>query len=222
MNSSLQQDLKFDPINDILHSLAAGKMVILVDHPDRENEADLFFAAEFATQENINFMMKEARGLICLALTHVQVEKLQLPLMIPANKNSTKTGTAFTVSIEAAQGVSSGVSAKDRATTIRTAANPLALHNDIISPGHVFPLKAAKGGLMEREGHTEASVELCRLAGLQPAAVLCEILNEQGDTAKSSDIEQLRLKFNLKIASISELKVQGLKSPSSLWTAQLI
>ncbi|MDE2565898.1 MAG: 3,4-dihydroxy-2-butanone-4-phosphate synthase, partial [Burkholderiales bacterium] len=166
------------PIPELVAELAAGRMVILVDEEDRENEGDLVLAAEHVTPEAVNFMARHARGLICLTLTRERCERLQLPPM--ASRNGTKHGTAFTVSIEAATGVTTGISAADRARTIQAAVARDARPSDLVQPGHVFPLQAQDGGVLMRAGHTEAGCDLAQLAGLEPAAVICEIMNDDG------------------------------------------
>ena len=171
---------------ELLEDLRNGRMVILVDAEDRENEGDLVIPAQMATPDAINFMAKYGRGLICLALTKARAEQLRLESMVRAN--ASRTGTAFTVSIEAREGITTGISAHDRARTIATAIDPTKDHNDIVSPGHVFPLIAREGGVLVRAGHTEASVDLARLAGLYPAAVICEIMNEDGTMARMPDL----------------------------------
>ncbi len=177
--------------------------MILVDSEDRENEGDLVLAAQFATAENVNFLIRKACGLVCLALEADQVDRLGLPPMVQDNQTERKT--AFTVSIEAAHGISTGISAQDRAHTIQVAANPASTRKDIIAPGHVFPLRAAPGGVLERAGHTEGSIELCKLAGLQPAAVICEIMNEDGTMARRSDLDQFAKTYQIPIVTIDEL-----------------
>ncbi|HMK64487.1 MAG TPA: 3,4-dihydroxy-2-butanone-4-phosphate synthase, partial [Thermodesulfobacteriota bacterium] len=169
-------------IKAALEDIKAGKMVILVDDEDRENEGDLTMAAEKVTPEAINFMAKYGRGLICLSLTPEWVEHLQLPMMVRNNTSSFKT--AFTVSIEARKGVTTGISASDRATTIQAAIAPQAKPDDLVSPGHVFPLRARRGGVLVRTGQTEGSVDLARLAGLQPFGVICEIMKDDGTMAR--------------------------------------
>ena len=171
------------PIEDVLEDIKAGQMVILVDDEDRENEGDLCMAAEFVSPEAINFMATHGRGLICLTMTPDIIEQLDLPMMVSQNKSP--FGTGFTVSIEARTGVSTGISAADRARTIEAAVALDAKPYDIISPGHIFPLKAKKGGVLVRTGQTEGSVDLARLAGLRTAGVICEIMNEDGTMAKS-------------------------------------
>lgn len=188
---------------EIVRELSAGRMVVLVDDEDRENEGDLLMPASFANAEAINFMATHARGLICLALTHEQCEKLKLPLMSPVNQSAFATN--FTVSIEAARGVTTGISAQDRAQTILLAANPDASADDIVMPGHVFPLRADPGGVLVRAGHTEAGCDLMRLAGLFPAAVICEIMNEDGTMARFDDLCAFAARHRLKIGAIKNI-----------------
>jgi 3,4-dihydroxy 2-butanone 4-phosphate synthase/GTP cyclohydrolase II len=183
--------------------LRNGRMVILVDDEDRENEGDLVLAAEFATAEAVNFIARHGRGLICLSLEGKRVDELQLPMMAPINRSPRKT--AFTVSIEAREGISTGISAADRAHTIRVASDPLKGAADIVSPGPIFPLKAVEGGVLVRAGHTEGSVDLCRLAGLRPSAVICEIMNEDGTMSRMPDLEKFASEHNLPILTIKEL-----------------
>ena len=192
-------------VPELLEDIRQGKMVILVDDEDRENEGDLILAAEHVTPQLINFMAVEARGLICLALSSEQIQRLQLPLMVKDDYNQSPNRTAFTLSIEASHGVSTGISAADRAHTIRVASNPLAKPEDIITPGHVFPIRAQKGGVLRRAGHTEASVDLARLAGLNPGAVICEIMNPDGTMARTEDLRKFAEKHNLKIGTIESL-----------------
>ncbi len=194
---------RFDPIEEVLESFRQGKMVILVDDEDRENEGDLVIPAQYATAEVINFMATHGRGLICLALTQNRVEQLQLPLMVVDNNAQFKT--AFTVSIEAATGVTTGISAQDRARTVAVAIADQATPADVVRPGHVFPLVARDGGVLVRAGHTEASVDLARLAGLIPAAVICEILREDGTMARVPDLIPMASRMGLKIATIADL-----------------
>lgn len=190
---------------ELIEDIRNGKMVILVDDEDRENEGDIVLAADFVTPEMVNFMAKEARGLICLALTAEQIENLGIPLMVGNAKNHSPNKTAFTVSIEASKGVSTGISAADRAHTIRVAASPNAEPQDVIMPGHVFPIRAQKGGVLKRAGHTEGSVDLAKLAGLNPAAVICEIMKEDGTMARLPDLKEFAEKFDLKIGTIEDL-----------------
>lgn len=186
-----------------LEQLKNGRMVILVDDEDRENEGDLVLAAEFATAENINFIARYGRGLICLALEGKRVDELRLPMMAAVNRAN--RSTAFTISIEAREGISTGISAADRATTIRVASDPQKGANDIVSPGHIFPLRSAEGGVLVRAGHTEGSVDLCRLAGLRPAAVICEIMNEDGTMARGPDLREFAARHDMPILTIKEL-----------------
>jgi len=187
-----------------LGHLRAGKMVILVDDEDRENEGDLTMAAEKVTPEAINFMAKWGRGLICLTLTEDRADELELPLQSRKGGGS-PFGTAFTVSIEARRGVTTGISAKDRATTILTAVNPASHSDDLITPGHIFPLRAKRGGVLVRTGQTEGSVDLARLAGLQPAGVICEIMNDDGSMARMPDLERFSTTHGVPILSIADL-----------------
>ncbi|HKI61564.1 MAG TPA: bifunctional 3,4-dihydroxy-2-butanone-4-phosphate synthase/GTP cyclohydrolase II [Mariprofundaceae bacterium] len=188
---------------ELIDELRAGRMIILADDEDRENEGDLVMAAEWVTPESVNFMATHGRGLICLALTEQQTERLQLPLMVANTNNKFKTN--FTLSIEAAEGVTTGISAFDRAHTIRTAIKHNVKPSDIHSPGHVFPLLARDGGLLVRAGHTEASVDLARMAGLKPAGVICEIMNEDGSMARMPELKKFAKKHNLKIGCIADV-----------------
>ncbi|MBM4180552.1 MAG: 3,4-dihydroxy-2-butanone-4-phosphate synthase [Betaproteobacteria bacterium] len=191
------------PIQEILAELKAGRMVILVDEEDRENEGDLVMAAEHVTPEAINFMVKHARGLVCLTLTDARCRQLGLKQMV--SDNQTPHGTAFTVSIEAAEGVTTGISAADRAVTIRAAVAKQAVPADIIQPGHIFPLRAQPGGVLVRAGHTEAGCDLCSMAGLEPASVICEILKEDGTMARLPDLLEFAREHQLKIGAIADL-----------------
>lgn len=190
---------------ELIEDIRAGRMVILVDDEDRENEGDIIIAADYVTPQTVNFMATEARGLICLSLTSEQIDRLQLPLMVKGESNRSPNHTAFTVSIEASRGVSTGISAADRAHTIKVAANPLAVPADVIVPGHIFPLRAQEGGVLRRAGHTEASVDLARLAGLNPAAVICEIMNPDGTMARLPELLQFAAKHQIKIGTIEDL-----------------
>jgi 3,4-dihydroxy 2-butanone 4-phosphate synthase/GTP cyclohydrolase II len=190
-------------VHRALEDVRAGKMVILVDDEDRENEGDLVMAAELCTAEAVNFMVKHARGLVCLTLTDEHVRQLDLPMMVDENRSSRTT--AFTISIEAREGVSTGISAADRAHTIRVATAPDARPSDLVSPGHVFPLRARPGGVLQRTGHTEGSVDLARLAGLRPAGVICEIMNDDGTMARMPDLEVFAAQHGLRILSIADL-----------------
>ena len=190
-------------IEEALQDIRNGKMVILVDDEDRENEGDLTMAAEMVTPEAINFMAREGRGLICLSLTEKRADELELPLMV--RENSSSFGTAFTVSIEARKGVTTGISAADRAHTIKVAIADETTPLDLARPGHVFPLRAKKGGVLVRAGQTEGSVDLARLAGLKPAGVICEIMNDDGTMARLPDLRKFAKKHDLKIVSIADL-----------------
>jgi 3,4-dihydroxy 2-butanone 4-phosphate synthase/GTP cyclohydrolase II len=189
--------------DDLIEEARSGRMFILVDDEDRENEGDLVIPAQFATPDAINFMARHARGLICLALTRHRVEQLGLPLM--SQSNGTRHQTAFTVSIEAAHGVTTGISAHDRAHTIAVAINPEAGRDDIVTPGHVFPLMAREGGTLIRAGHTEAAVDIARLADLNPSGVICEIMNDDGTMARMPDLVAFAQHHNLKLGTISDL-----------------
>ncbi len=191
------------PIEEVIEDIRDGKMIILVDDEDRENEGDLYMATEAVDAEAINFMATHGRGLICLTLCGELVDKLQLPMMV--NDNKSPYGTGFTVSIEARTGVSTGISAADRARTIQAAVAPDAKPGDLISPGHIFPLRARDGGVLVRTGQTEGSVDISRLAGLTPAGVICEIMNDDGTMARMPDLEKFAEKHNLKIATIADL-----------------
>ena len=183
----------------------AGKLVILTDDEDRENEGDLCMAAEKATPAAVNFMARYGRGLVCLSLTEEKVRALRLPLMVDEASNTSGYGTAFTVSIEAREGVTTGISAKDRAHTIRTAVRDDARPEDLARPGHVFPLRARKGGVLVRAGQTEGSVDLARLAGLKPAGVICEVMNDDGTMARMPELEKLSAEHDLPIVSVADL-----------------
>ena len=197
-------------IKEIIKDAKKGKMFILVDNKDRENEGDLVVPASKINPKKINFMAKNGRGLICLALTSQKVKRLNLPLMSLINKS--RTQTAFTVSIESKKGISTGISAHDRAKTIRVAIKPSSSKKDIVSPGHVFPLVAKNGGVLERAGHTEASVDISKLAKLNPSAVICEVMNEDGTMARYKDLIPFAKKHRLKIAKIEELISHRLKN----------
>jgi 3,4-dihydroxy 2-butanone 4-phosphate synthase/GTP cyclohydrolase II len=195
----------FAPVTEILSDLRRGRMVILVDDKDRENEGDLVVAAEHAGPEAINFMAKIGRGLVCLALSQERCEALKLDLMVNPKLNNSKFGTAFTVTIDAAQGISSGTSAYDRSVTILKAISDDCKPEDLVRPGHIFPIMARSGGVLVRAGHTEASVDLARLAGLKPAAVICEIMDAKGKMARMPELLRVSQKHNLKIGSIADL-----------------
>ncbi len=191
------------PIEDIIDDAMHGRMFILVDDEDRENEGDLVIPAQMADAKAVNFMAKHGRGLICLAMTKERIEELGLPPM--ARSNGTRHSTAFTVSIEAKEGVTTGISAADRAQTIAVATNQQKTAADIVTPGHVFPLEAREGGVLVRAGHTEAAVDIARLAGLSPAGVICEIMNDDGTMARLPDLIEFAKEHKLKVATIADL-----------------
>jgi 3,4-dihydroxy 2-butanone 4-phosphate synthase / GTP cyclohydrolase II len=191
------------PVEEIVAEFKAGRMVILVDEEDRENEGDLVLAADHVTPDTINFMARFGRGLVCLTLTRERCERLQLPPMVA--RNGTKMGTAFTVSIEAAEGVTTGISAADRARTVQAAVARNAKPEDLVQPGHIFPLQAADGGVLMRAGHTEAGCDLAALAGLTPAAVICEIMKDDGTMARLPDLQLFAAEHRLKIGTIADL-----------------
>jgi len=199
----MQKMSKFNTIDEAIEDMAKGKMVVLVDDEDRENEGDLCMAAEKVTPEAINFMAKYGRGLICLSLRPERIEELKLPMM--TDENTSSFGTAFTVSIEAKKGVTTGISAADRATTILTAINPETKPEDLAKPGHVFPLRAKRGGVLQRAGQTEGSVDLARFTGLYPAGVICEIMSDDGTMARVPELLEFSKKHNLKIVTIKDL-----------------
>ena len=201
---------KFSSITKIIKDARKGKMFILVDDENRENEGDLVIAGSKCNSKIINFMAKHGRGLICLALTKKQIDKLKLPLMSQINKS--RMQTAFTVSIEAKKGITTGISAFDRAKTIKVAINPKSKKKDIVSPGHVFPLVSRNGGVLERAGHTEASVDISKLSKLNPSSVICEVMNEDGRMARLEDLVKFSKKHKIKIASLADLIAHRLKN----------
>jgi len=196
-------------IEEVIEDIRDGKMVILVDDEDRENEGDLCMAAQAITPEAVNFMARYGRGLICLTLDRSQVKRLNLPMMVEKNKSPFETG--FTVSIEARTGVTTGISAADRARTVQVAADPDAKPEDLVSPGHIFPLRARRGGVLERTGQTEGSVDLARLAGMMPSGVICEIMKDDGTMARMPDLEEFAAEHNMKIATIADLVAYRLR-----------
>src|SRR3954466_9870037 len=198
-----KQVFEFDTIEDVLSDVAHGKIVIVTDDADRENEGDLVIAAEKVTPDAVNFMAKFGRGLICVPISHERAEQLGLQRMVAQNREMYKTD--FTVSVDAARGVTTGISAYDRAATINTIANPNSSPEDLVQPGHVFPLRAKDGGVLRRAGHTEAAVDLARLAGLQAAGVLCEILHDDGTMARLPELMEFRQKHGLRICTIQSL-----------------
>ena len=200
---------KFSKISAIIKDAKKGKMFILVDDKNRENEGDLIIPGSKCNPKSINFMAKHGRGLICLALTKKQVDNLKLPLMSSINKS--RMQTAFTISIEAKKGITTGIAAQDRAKTIKTAINPRVKKKEIVSPGHVFPLVARNGGVLERAGHTEASVDISKLSKLNPSSVICEVMNEDGRMARLNDLFKFSKKHKIKLASIEDLISYRLK-----------
>src|SRR5450432_4457255 len=199
----MTRDTPISAIEDIIEDARQGRPYILIDAEDRENEGDVIIPAQFATPEQINFMAKHARGLICLSITAERARQLRLPPM--ASDNQSGHGTAFTVSIEAREGVTTGISAHDRAHTIKTAVSPNARPEDLRQPGHIFPLMAQPGGVLTRAGHTEAGCDLARLAGFEPAAVIVEVMNEDGTMARRPQLEDFARAHQLKIGSIADL-----------------
>ena len=197
--------MQLNTVEELIEDIRQGKMVILMDDEDRENEGDLVMAAPMVRPEDINFMATNARGLICLPLSEERCEQLKLGLMVAGDTNSSSHGTPFTLSIEAAKGVTTGISAADRARTVQAAVASNARPQDIVQPGHIFPLKAQPGGVLSRAGHTEAGCDLARLAGFEPAAVIVEIMNEDGTMARRDDLEKFAKKHDLKIGTIADL-----------------
>ncbi|WP_122813317.1 bifunctional 3,4-dihydroxy-2-butanone-4-phosphate synthase/GTP cyclohydrolase II [Pseudomonas viridiflava] len=195
--------MAFDRIEDIIEDYRQGKMVLFVDDEDRENEGDLLLAADCCSPEAISFMAREARGLICLTLTDEHCQRLSLEQMVPSN--GSVFSTAFTVSIEAATGVTTGISAADRARTVQAAVNPQAAPEDLVQPGHIFPLRAREGGVLTRAGHTEAGCDLARLAGFTPASVIVEVMNDDGTMARRPDLERFAEKHGIRIGTIADL-----------------
>ncbi len=205
--------MNINTIPEIIEDIKAGKMVIIMDDEDRENEGDLIMAATLAKPEDINFMITHAKGLVCLTLTSERCKKLNLPLMCKDNKAPYSTN--FTVSIDAAKGVSTGISTADRAQTIRTAVSQDVTFDDVVTPGHIFPLMAKEGGVLERAGHTEAGCDLTRLAGLEPAAVIVEIINQDGEMARRNDLMKFADIHNLKVGTIDAL-IKYIKSQEAV------
>ncbi len=203
MPAAYNRGMPISPVSALVNELAAGRMIILVDEEDRENEGDLVLAAEFVTPEAINFMARHARGLICLTMTREMCERLHLPPM--ATRNGSPHGTAFTVSIEAAEGVTTGISAADRSRTVQAAVARGAKPSDLVQPGHIFPLQAQDGGVLMRAGHTEAGCDMAGMAGLMPSAVICEVMNEDGTMARLPDLEIFAKEHGLLIGTIADL-----------------
>ncbi len=210
----METELKLNTIEEGIEDISQGKMVIVVDDENRENEGDLTCAAEKVTPEIVNFMAKHGRGLICLPLLPERLQKLELSMMVPNDENTTSFGTAFTISIDAKKGTTTGISAADRAKTILTTVDPHARPSDLARPGHIFPLRARRGGVLRRAGQTEAAVDLARLAGLYPGGVICEIMNEDGTMARLPQLFKFRGNFGIKIISVTDLIKFRLKTES--------
>src|SRR3990167_2935887 len=192
-------------VENAIEDLRKGRMIILTDNPARENEGDLIFPAEIVSEEVIGFMLRHCSGIVCLPMTVTKLKKLEIPLMVAYDANTSSQRTPFTVSIEARAGVSTGVSIADRVKTIRTAASSHATAQDIVKPGHIFPLQARDGGVLERAGHTEGSVDLMRLAGFNPTAVLCEVMNNDGTMARGASLERFAKQHQITMVSIDDL-----------------
>lgn len=192
-------------VKEAVDDFKAGKFVIIVDDEDRENEGDLVFAAQFISPEAVNFMTRQARGLICVAMDHRMVDRLEIPMMVPPSRNKSGFGTGFTISVEARRGVTTGISAFDRARTIQVLADPASGPDDLVMPGHIFPLRAQPGGVLVRRGQTEASVDLAALAGLTPAGVICEIMSADGSMARLPELEVFAREHGIKILSVEAL-----------------
>src|SRR5437588_5593680 len=203
MIAKTAETFQFDAIDDVLSDIAKGRIVIVTDDADRENEGDLVMAAEKVTPEAVNFMATHGRGLVCVPISNERAEQLGLQRMVAQNREMYRTD--FTVSVDAARGVTTGISAHDRATTIQAIANPKSSPDDLVQPGHVFPLRAKDGGVLRRTGHTEAAVDLARMAGLQPAGVLCEILHDDGTMARLPALMEFRTKHGLRSCTIQNL-----------------
>ena len=208
----------FSPIRSIIEDAKKGKMFILVDSKKRENEGDLVIPGSKCNSKTINFMAKHGRGLVCLALSKKQTDKLKIPLMSQINRS--RMQTAFTVSIEAREGISTGISAFDRAKTIKVAINPKSTKKDIVSPGHVFPLVARNGGVLERAGHTEASIDISKMSNLNPSSVICEVMNEDGRMARLDDLIRFSKKHKIKIASIADIIAYRFKNEKLVYKVQ--
>ena len=192
-------------VPEAITAFKSGECVIIVDDENRENEGDLAIAGEFVTPEAVNFMAREGRGLVCFSMAPYLIDRFTLPLMVPAAENESGFGTPFTVSVEARHGVTTGISAHDRAHTMRTLIDPKSTREDIVMPGHVFPLRARENGVLERDGQTEASMDLARLAGLTPAAMICEVMNDDGTMARLPDLEIFAKRHGLRIVSVKAI-----------------
>ena len=197
--------MPLDSVADAIADLRAGRMIVVVDDDDRENEGDLTIAADKIHPDAVNFMATHGRGLICLAMTGERLDELRIPLIVPDGENTTRHGTAFCIPVDAKQGTTTGISAADRAQTVRVAIDARAQPSDLARPGHIYPLRAAPGGVLARRGQTEAAVDLTRLAGLYPAGVICEVMNEDGTMARLPQLTELCRRHALKIVSIEDL-----------------
>ena len=197
--------MAFDSVSETIEALRAGRIVVVVDDDDRENEGDLTIAADKVTPEAINFMATHGRGLICLAMTGERLDELRIPLIVSEDENTSRHGTAFCVPIDAKEGTTTGISAADRAATVRMAIDPTTRPKDLARPGHLYPLRAAPGGVLERRGQTEAAVDLARLAGLYPAGVICEVMNDDGTMARLPQLRELCAAHGLRMLSIEDL-----------------
>src|SRR3954467_2491439 len=220
MIAKAPETFQFDAIDDVLSDIAKGQMIIVTDDADRENEGDLVMAAEKITPEAVNFMATHGRGLICAPITEERADELGLQRMVSENRESYRTD--FTVSVDAAKGITTGISAHDRARTIQLLVDPKTVAADLVQPGHVFPLRAKPGGVLRRAGHTEASVDLARLAGLRPAGLLCEILNADGTAARLPQLLAFKKKHRLKMCSIAEIIAWRRKSERLVECEQVI
>lgn len=198
-------DITIAPVEEAVAAIKNGEFVIVVDDEDRENEGDLVIAAEFCTSDRVNFMVTHGRGLVCIAMANAMLDRLQIPLMVPKDQNNSGFGTAFTVSVEATKNVSTGISAPDRAQTIKTLIDPTSKPTDIATPGHMFPLRASDGGVLERRGQTEASVDLSKLAGLKPAGVICEIMDEAGEMMRLPEICKFAKEHNIPVTTVDAI-----------------
>ncbi len=212
--------MSLDNLEEAIEDFRQGKMVIIVDDENRENEGDLVFAAEHVSPELINFMAKEGRGLICCSLAGEIIDHFELPLMVRPEENQSGFGTPFTISVEAAEGVTTGISAHDRSHTIRVLMDPMSRKDDIVMPGHMFPLRARDGGVLERDGQTEAGVDMAKLAGLRPGAVLCEVMNDDGTMARLPDLRVFAKKHDMKVISVEQIQAWRRETEAQLRAAE--
>jgi len=198
-------DIVIAPVKEAIAAIKNGEFVIVVDDEDRENEGDLVIAADFCTADKVNFMVTHGRGLVCLAMQERLLDRLQIPMMVPQDQNTSGFGTGFTISVEAKENVSTGISAPDRAQTIKTLIDPTSTPADIASPGHIFPLRACEGGVLERRGQTEASVDLAKLAGLTPAGVICEVMDTEGEMMRLEALCAFGKKHNMLVTTVEAI-----------------